>query len=147
MLDYFEQLKEFFTPRVLAWTSGTSLLLMVVTLFVSGVLLVRLPADYFVKAQDLRPETALIQPRWLTLVLSVLRNIIGFTLLVAGIIMLVLPGQGVITIIAALLLLDFPGKFKLIGKLVASPKVQSGMNHIRKKFGKQAFTFVQTPKA
>lgn len=42
-----------------------------------------------------------------------LRNVLGAILLVAGIAMLVLPGQGVPTILISLGLMNFPGKYRL----------------------------------
>lgn len=50
--------------------------------------------------------------------------------------MLVLPGQGLVTILAGLLLLDFPGKFKLERALVRQPAVMNALNWIRVRRGR-----------
>ena len=67
------------------------------------------------------------------LLISLLKNIIGIILIICGILMLVLPGQGLLTILAGLLLLKFPGKYKLERYLVSRPKVIKALNWIRRK--------------
>jgi hypothetical protein len=74
--------------------------------------------------------------------LSLLRNGIGLCLLIAGIAMLVLPGQGILTILIAICLMDIPGKRRLIDRLVAVSQVQQALNWIRRKRGKTEFVFV-----
>ncbi len=65
----------------------------------------------------------------------VLRNVFGVVLVLLGLLMLVLPGQGLITLLVGLLLLDFPGKQRLIRRLLARPKVLNVVNHLRQKHG------------
>ena len=50
--------------------------------------------------------------------------------------MLFLPGQGVLTILIGLSLLEFPGKRRLEAKIVGQPTVLSTINNMRAKFGK-----------
>jgi len=50
--------------------------------------------------------------------------------------MLVLPGQGLLTIVTGLLLINYPGKYKLEQKLVAIPSVFRALNWIRVKANK-----------
>jgi len=71
----------------------------------------------------------------------ILRNTFGIILVFAGVIMLFLPGQGLLTILLGALLISFPGKLKLIGSLVRLPKIQHGMDWLRKKRGKPPFTW------
>jgi hypothetical protein len=47
--------------------------------------------------------------------------------------MLVLPGQGILTIATGLLLMDYPGKFRLERRIVATPMVLKGLNWLRAK--------------
>ena len=63
----------------------------------------------------------------------VLKNIMGFTLLLAGIAMLVLPGQGLLSILMGLVLMDYPGKFHLEQKIVSRPKLMQFINWLRRK--------------
>ena len=50
--------------------------------------------------------------------------------------MIVLPGQGFLTIITGLLLVNYPGKFKLEQKIVSIPSVFKALNWIRIKANK-----------
>ena len=43
-----------------------------------------------------------------------LRNAVGLVLVTAGLAMLVLPGQGIITLLVGIILMDFPGKHRLV---------------------------------
>jgi hypothetical protein len=58
-------------------------------------------------------------------------NAAGSLFIVAGIAMLVLPGQGVITIVVGLLLIDFPGKFRLERWLARRRPLMRGITWIR----------------
>ena len=42
--------------------------------------------------------------------LLIAKNLLGFVLIVAGIAMLVLPGQGLLTIVVGVVLMNFPGR-------------------------------------
>jgi hypothetical protein len=63
--------------------------------------------------------------------LWVLRNLLGGALVVAGIAMLVLPGQGILTILIGLLLMDFPGKRRGEIYLLRKRTVARAVNWIR----------------
>ena len=73
------------------------------------------------------------------LVVIVLKNILGLMLLVLGLLMLVLSGQGILTLLAGLVLLDFPGKFLLLRWLARKERVLRALNWIRKKGHKEPF--------
>jgi hypothetical protein len=60
-----------------------------------------------------------------------LRNALGVVLVALGIAMLLLPGQGLLTVLVGLLLVDFPGKQKLIRRLLARPKILGVVNKLR----------------
>jgi hypothetical protein len=61
----------------------------------------------------------------------VLRNLLGVLLVLLGIAMLLLPGQGLLTLLVGLLLIDFPGKHQLVVRLLTRPKVLSVVNKLR----------------
>ena len=77
--------------------------------------MVRIPADYFFPATLRRPLAAAASLA--AIVLLATKNLCG-VLVLAGVAMLVLPGQGILTIVVGLMLLDFPGKFALERRLV-----------------------------
>jgi len=95
----------------------------------------RLPADYFARDDEQRPSM-IENPRTRTL-FHVGKNALGVVLLLAGIAMLVLPGQGMLTILVALVLIEFPGKRRLQRKLVSRPRILRAMNALRRRAGRE----------
>jgi len=76
-----------------------------------------------------------------TLIVNMVKIIFGVGLLVCGLVMLVLPGQGLITMLIGLSLIPFPGKDKLEQNLLARKSVRSSLNWIRIKAKKPPFIF------
>ena len=117
--------------QVLFQTLGlASVALFVISLVVFPVVVAYLPMDYFVRdkrdpAHQKRRHPAI----WV--LLTVVKNIFGFVLILAGIAMLVLPGQGILTILMGVALANFPGKFTLERRLVRQPSVGRALNRIR----------------
>ena len=66
--------------------------------------------------------------RWTGLIL---KNIIGVLLVLAGIAMLFLPGQGLLTVIIGIMMLNFPGKRALELRLIRLPGVLRAVNALR----------------
>lgn len=99
----------------------------------------RLPSDFFRHLRDHKKKEE--QHPLMFLLLRFLRNFFGTTLLLAGILMLFLPGQGILTIIVGIGLLDFPGKRRAKEAFVRRHSVHTGLNWIREKGGKPLFTF------
>ena len=62
-----------------------------------------------------------------------MKNIFGYVLICGGILMLVLPGQGLITIFIGLMLSNYPGKYFIEKKIIAIPKILKTINWLRKK--------------
>lgn len=100
------------------------------------ILVARLPRDYFNRSSKAGRSGPTTTGR---LLLLLLRNAVGLALLFAGIAMLFLPGQGVITIIIGLVVMSFPRKRLLIRSLTRPHSVQHGLDWIRKKMGKEPF--------
>lgn len=108
-------------------------------LFVGGIVLVpwlavRLPADYLVRRE---PEPAFFRRRtplrWLGFVA---KNVAGALLVLAGIVMLGIPGPGWGAIIIGLTLMSFPGKRRLERWLLSSRFVIKPLNAIRARANK-----------
>jgi hypothetical protein len=114
------------------------------TLIVVPWLVVRIPADYFVRRQAAHEHRKDWHP-WLRIGLLVVKNLCGVALVLAGIAMLLLPGQGILTILIGLTLLDFPGKFALEQKLARQPAVFGAMNWIRAKAGRPSLAAPPPP--
>jgi hypothetical protein len=122
---------------MLGWLALLSFFTFVLSLVLIPWFVGRLPQDCFLKIQQ-KDKTGQ-QPSVGTLALTIFRNIFGFTLLLAGLIMLFLPGQGLLTILLGLLLISFPGKQKLVDALVGQPKIQRSLDWLRKKRKKPPF--------
>lgn len=116
--------------HLLEWLGVVSVVTFVGSLVAIPWLIVRIPADYFVHHEPfLKPhESAHPIVRGL---LHILKNAVGVLLVLAGIAMLVLPGQGILTILIGLLMIDFPGKHALERWLLRQPAVLKSINWIR----------------
>jgi hypothetical protein len=66
----------------------------------------------------------------------VLKNLVGAVFLAAGFAMLFLPGQGILTMLIGLSLIDFPGKRRLERKFIGQASVLRTINSMREKFGR-----------
>ena len=62
-----------------------------------------------------------------------LKNVVGAVFFVAGILMLFLPGQGLLTVLLGLMIMNYPGKYALERWLVTRPKVLPALNWLRGK--------------
>ena len=67
--------------------------------------------------------------------LVILKNGLGVLLILAGIAMLLLPGQGLLTLLVGLMLTDFPGKYEMEKRLVRQPGVLRAVNWLRGRAG------------
>lgn len=112
-----------------------SLALFVISLVVFPLVVAHLPADYFVR-EHRDPARRRRSHPVVWAVLAVAKNAVGFVLILAGVAMLVLPGQGILTIIIGLALTNFPGKFTLERRLVSRPAVAGALNRLREMAGK-----------
>lgn len=115
-----------------------SVITFVGSLFIIPWLIGRLPAEYFLRHRHLVEERHRRHPLVAKLIF-VLRNSLGIGFLLAGIAMLVLPGQGIITILIGITFMDFPKKHKLEDTLVRRPGVIRTLNWLRRKQHKPPF--------
>lgn len=89
------------------------------------VLVRRIPRDYFVRPPPQHP-----------LPVKIARNVLGGALIAAGAAMLVLPGQGLLTMLIGFSVLDLPIKHRGVAWLLRQPKVLEAAQAIRRKAGK-----------
>ena len=120
--------------ELLVWLSIFSAVTFVGSLLLIPVLCVRMGEDYFMPHRDQDRTLAGRHPvlRWTGLVL---KNLLGVLVLAAGIAMIFLPGQGLLTILIGIMMLDFPGKRTLELKLIRLPGVLRAINHLRHRAG------------
>lgn len=110
------------------WMLAVSALTFFGSLIAVPLLVVTMDARYFIRDSD---GGVSLHP--LLLLRRVMKNIFGWLLLLAGIAMLVLPGQGLLTIALGVCLVDFPGKRSVELRIVRIRNVRRSINWIRKK--------------
>lgn len=100
------------------------------------VVLVKLPANYFHSSHD--REFLVHRHPILRAVGIFAKNLLGLVLVGAGVVMSLpgVPGQGFLTILLGIMLLDFPGKRSLETRIVGRPRVNNAVNALRARFGK-----------
>src|SRR5829696_3382870 len=105
-------------------------------LAIVSVILVKLPANHFSKKRKTEfwsgPHPALHAVKVIG------KNILGVLLVALGIVLSLpgVPGQGLLTILLGIMLLDFPGKDRLEQKLLSRPGIVNTINRLRGRFGK-----------
>lgn len=120
--------------RWLQLIAVSSLAMLAISLALLPYLVARLPVDYFChQPKSQHPITSQ------QILLRILRNLLGLILLVAGLLMLLLPGQGLLTLVLALLLLDYPQKKKIEQSLLQQNAIFNGLNWLRRKAKVAAF--------
>lgn len=113
---------------------GVSTVTFLAGLFLLPKLIVRIPIDYFVCKRPPRLPFERHHPVLRVLLLAT-KNLLGAALVVAGVVMIVTPGPGIIGILAGITLMDLPGKRALERKLIALPKMLMIVNRMRARYG------------
>ena len=115
-------------------------LLVAIAVSVVGIVVVpwmiaRIPRDYFARPEAPPLPWADAHPL-LRAMLSGAKNFLGGVLVVAGLAMLVMPGQGILTLMIGGMLLDFPGKRALELRMVRMGRVKRVLDWIRARAGR-----------
>ena len=107
-----------------------------INLAIVSLILVKLPADHFSK--DRKTKLWDGKSPALNVVKVIGKNLLGVFLVVLGIVLSVpgVPGQGLLTILLGIMLLDFPGRERLEQKLLSRPTIVNTINRLRGRFGK-----------
>ena len=121
------------------WLSIISTITFFLSLLIIPWIIGRLKEDFFLHVHE--PRVREDEHPVIFILIRILRYSVGTLLFIAGILMLFLPGQGLLTMILGLSLLDFPGKGKAVDSLLGLKSVQKGLNWIRKKENKTPFLF------
>lgn len=131
MLDWIRDHRE------LLWLVGiVSVVIFVASILIIPALIIRIRPDYFAHAK--RPASRWAdQRRSVRVAILVGKNLLGGILMIAGLAMLVLPGQGLLTLLVGFLLIDFPGKYRLEKRLVGRPFILRPINWLRTRRNRQ----------
>jgi len=101
------------------------------------IVLVNIPANYFSShyQQDFLPNSSWFV-RWGAVIL---KNMLGLFLVILGLLLSLpgVPGQGLLTILLGLILIDIPGKRPLEARIIKRPTILSAANRLRARFKKE----------
>lgn len=118
---------------------GVGLFLLSLTIsFVSiAVVIVKIPANYFSShyKQDFLPNSSWAV-RWGAVIL---KNILGVMLVILGLLLSLpgVPGQGLLTILLGLIMIDIPGKRPIEAKIIKRPTILAAANKLRAKYNRE----------
>ena len=135
------------SEKIISWSSmnsdllfllgSLSIFILIISVFMMVLIISFLPEDYF-KSENRNLISSVQNSRYplLKLLVLITKNFFGVLLLLSGILMLVLPGQGILTIITGLVFIDYPGKYKFERQLLRQKGVINSINWIRSRLSK-----------
>lgn len=137
MEDALATTQQWISMDVIVGLTAASIFSFVGTLIAIPWILIRLPSDYF----DMRVPRHWMRDHHpvLRIIGLLLKNIIGVVFLIAGFLMLFLPGQGLLTMLIGISFMDFPNKRKLEARIVGQRTILNTINRLRHKFNKPPF--------
>ncbi|MBK7706355.1 MAG: hypothetical protein IPN69_00260 [Acidobacteria bacterium] len=101
-----------------------------------AIVMIKIPENYFSThyQRDFLPNSSWLV-RWGAVIV---KNILGVFLILLGIVLSLpgVPGQGVLTILLGLIMLDIPGKRPLEARIISRPAILSAVNALRAKYDK-----------
>ena len=136
MTDFFNELWSSLTWGRAFIGIGLFLISLLISFAAIAIVMVKIPANYFSShyTHDFMPNSRWIV-RWGAVVA---KNILGVCLIGLGIILSLpgVPGQGILTILLGLIMIDIPGKRPLEARIIKRPTVLSAINRLREKYDK-----------
>ena len=136
-MDFVKYFIQWFSdhPEMLMGLGISSIFIFLLSILGISWFVANIPEDYFLESKRKSTKWHEQKPI-LRLVVIFGKNIIGLLLIIGGLLMLVLPGQGLLTMVTGLLLINYPGKYRLERKLVSKPSIFRTLNWIRIKANK-----------
>jgi len=134
LADWFYEFWAALTLSRILLGGGLFLVSLAASALIVGIVIVKIPENYFSShyQRDFLPNTPWAV-RWGALIA---KNVVGLILVVAGIVMLIGPGQGILTILIGLVMMDIPGKRPLEAKIIKRPTILSVINNLRARYNK-----------
>ena len=136
MVDLFSEFILALTWRQVLIGAAIFVASFLINLGIVSAILVKLPADHFSKNRKTKfwagPRPALHAAKVIG------KNVAGVLLVALGVVLSLpgVPGQGLLTILLGIMLLDFPGRDRLEQKLLSKPSIVNTINRLRGRFGK-----------
>lgn len=114
---------------------SVSVMSFIVSILFCTLVIAYLPSDYFLPTGG----SSRIKHPVLRIGLKCLKNLFAIVLVVVGIIQLLLPGQGVLTILIGIIISDLPGKRRVERRIIQLPAILATANGIRSRFKRPLF--------
>lgn len=135
MENFIESITEFVSSYkvYILWLATISLFVFIFSLISIKWLVALIPTNYFIKKNMVKSKKSY---SFIWLISVIVKNLIGYTLILGGLLMLVLPGQGLFTILMGLVLSNYPGKYNIERRFISIPSVLKTVNWLRKKSNK-----------
>lgn len=115
---------------------GLFFISLIVSFAAIGVVMIKIPENYFSThyERDFLPGSPFFI-RWGAVIL---KNLLGILLIAIGIVLSLpgIPGQGLLTILLGLILLDIPGKRPFEARIIKRPMIRASINRLRARYGK-----------
>lgn len=135
-MNWFSELWASLTLGQVLLGVGLFLVSLTVSFLAIGIVMVKIPPNYFSShyERDFLPNSSWLV-RWGAVIA---KNVLGVFLILLGIVLSLpgVPGQGILTILLGLIMLDIPGKRPLEARIIKRPAVLSAINKLRAKYGK-----------
>ena len=135
-MEWLSDLWASLTPIKVVIGVGIFLLSLGFSFLCIAVVMIKIPENYFSAhyQQDFMPNSSWAV-RWSAVIL---KNIFGVFLILLGIVLSLpgVPGQGILTILLGLIMLDIPGKRPLEARIIKRPSVMAAINNLRARFSK-----------
>ena len=105
--------------------AGISIGTLIFSLLIAGWMLVRVPADYFKGEARQKKKDGVWK--------KVLKNVAGVLLVGVGIVLSLpgVPGQGLLLVLAGLMITDIPGKYTVERKILSKKPIRNAANRLR----------------
>ncbi|MCS6874304.1 MAG: hypothetical protein RML33_08230 [Acidobacteriota bacterium] len=115
---------------------GLFMLSLIISFAAIVLVVVKIPENYF--SSHYRQEFMMDSPFFVRWGAVILKNLLGVFLILLGVLLSLpgIPGQGLLTILLGLIMLDIPGKRPIEAKIINRPSIKAAINKLRARFGK-----------
>lgn len=136
MFEWISKFWEELTIVQVALFFGLFLLSIGFSFLVIGIVMVKIPSNYFSThyQQDFMPNSPWLV-RWGAVIA---KNLLGVFLVLLGIVLSLpgVPGQGLLTILLGVIMLDIPGKRPFEARIIKRPTIHAAIDNLRARFNK-----------
>ncbi len=136
-MEWLSSFWESLTFGRVALGAGLFLASLAISFLSIAVVLVKIPANYFSShyQHDFLPNSSWAV-RWGAVIL---KNILGVMLVILGLLLSLpgVPGQGLLTILLGLIMIDIPGKRPIEAKIIKRPTILAAANNLRARYDKE----------